>query len=274
MSRKPPSISQRLAYSLIKARAGSSAVLAARHHGSFMPSPHADHGGDRIRLGGDRRAAQCSRATTGANPIGRRARLATGGGDRDVAAKADDEVELQFLGQHPVELVVAEAAIGHDAHPDIGGQDFGQAHQDLILVAVATVFQRRLVHGQPNQRRGPSVAGQQRQHDRRLTVGVEFGPVHRHRDAVAFADNVRHPMPQQGIDVDALVGNSRSTCLTACLVSRPRASARPWPIRPTASDADWIAPSVAPAKDFTRLACRSSPNSVSRKLWTPSKESG
>ena len=68
--------------------------------------------------------------------------------------------------------------------------------------------------------------------------------------------------------------NSRSTCLTACSVSRPRASARPWPIRPTASDADWIAPSAAPAKDFTRLACRSSPNSVSRKLWTPSKESG
>jgi hypothetical protein len=40
------------------------------------------------------------------------ARLAIGGGDRDVAAKADDEVELQFLGQHPIELVVAEAAIG------------------------------------------------------------------------------------------------------------------------------------------------------------------
>ena len=102
--------------------------------------------------------------------------------------------------------MVAEAAIGHDAHADIGGQDLGQAHQDLILVAVATVFQRRLVHGQPNQRRGPSVAGQQRQHDRRLTVGVEFGPVHRHRDAVALADHVVLPMPQQGIDVDALVG--------------------------------------------------------------------
>ena len=207
MSRKPPSIAQRLAYSLIKARAGSSAVLAARHHGSFMPFARTQTTvatGYASAVTAAPRSVQ--RATTGANPIGRRARLATGGGDRDVAAKADDEVELQFLGQHPVELVVAEAAIGHDAHPDIGGQDFGQAHQDLILVAVATVFQRRLVHGQPNQRRGPSVAGQQRQHDRRLTVGVELGPVHRHRDAVAFADHVRHPMPQQGIDVDALVG--------------------------------------------------------------------
>ena len=129
--------------------------------------PHTDHGGDRIRLGGDRSTAQGSRATAGANPIGRRACLAIGGGDRDVAAKADDKVELQFLAQHPIELVVAEAAIGHDAHAHIGGQDFGQAHQDLILVAVAAVFQRRLVHGQANQRRGPSVAGQQEQHDRR-----------------------------------------------------------------------------------------------------------
>jgi hypothetical protein len=36
--------------------------------------------------------------------------------------------------------------------------------------------------------------------------GVELGPVHRHRDAVAFADHVRQPMDQQGIDVDAPVG--------------------------------------------------------------------
>ena len=84
--------------------------------------PHADHGGDRIRLGGDRGTAQGSRATAGANPIGGCARLAIGGSDRDVAAKADDEVELQFLAQHPVELVVAEAAIGHDPHTDLGGR--------------------------------------------------------------------------------------------------------------------------------------------------------
>ena len=34
------------------------------------------------------------------------------------------KVELQFLGQHPIELVVAEAAIGRDAHTGIGGQFF------------------------------------------------------------------------------------------------------------------------------------------------------
>ena len=68
--------------------------------------------------------------------------------------------------------------------------------------------------------------------------------------------------------------SSRSTCLMACLVRRPRASARPWPIMATASKADSIAPRVAPASESTRLACRSSANSVRRNWWTPSNESG
>ena len=37
----------------------------------------------------------------------------------DVAAEADDEVEFQFLGQDPIQLVIAEATIGHDADVDI-----------------------------------------------------------------------------------------------------------------------------------------------------------
>src|SRR4051812_25543910 len=42
----------------------------------------------------------------------------------------------------------------------------------------------------------------------------------------------------------------------------------------TASEAVWITPSVAPASDSTRLACRSSANRLCRKAWTASKESG
>ena len=82
--------------------------------------PHADHGGDRIRLGGDRSTAQGSRATAGANPIGR------GRVSPSVAVTAvlpQRMTKSNFSSrQHPIELVVAEAAIGHDAHADIGGQ--------------------------------------------------------------------------------------------------------------------------------------------------------
>ena len=53
-----------------------------------------------------------------------------------------------------------------------------------------------------------------------------------------------------------------------------RTSARPWPIMATASEADSITPRVAPASESTRLACRSPANSVLRKQWTPSNESG
>src|ERR1700712_3051118 len=64
----------------------------------------------------------------------------------------------------------------------------------------------------------------------------------------------------------------RSTCLTACLVASPRAKARPCPMSATASEADTIAPIVAPASDRTRLACRSSANRVRRKRWTLANE--
>src|SRR6478609_9077319 len=51
--------------------------------------------------------------------------------------------------------------------------------------------------------------------------------------------------------------SSRSTCLMACLVTRPRARARPCPIVLTAREAVLMTPSVALASDSTRLACRS-----------------
>ena len=50
--------------------------------------------------------------------------------------------------------------------------------------------------------------------------------------------------------------SSRSTCLTACLVTKPRAWARAWPMIATASDAAAITPSVAPARASIRLECR------------------
>jgi hypothetical protein len=49
--------------------------------------------------------------------------------------------------------------------------------------------------------------------------------------------------------------NSRSTCLIACFVTKPRACASAWPITATASEAPLITPSVAPASESTRLAC-------------------
>ena len=71
--------------------------------------------------------------STRARPPGRTggsgAGFTGGGGDRDVAAEADDVVEIQLLGQHPVEFLVAEAAIGDNAHLDVGRQQFGEPHR-------------------------------------------------------------------------------------------------------------------------------------------------
>ena len=68
------------------------------------------------------------------------------------------------------------------------------------------------------------------------------------------------------------LASMRSTCLIACLVTSPRVSAKPCPINATASEADSIAPSVAPASERMRLACRSPANMVRRKQWMFSNE--
>ena len=49
----------------------------------------------------------------------------------------------------------------------------------------------------------------------------------------------------------------RSTCLTACLVTKPRACANAWPMVAIASDAPVITHNVAPTRSSIRLACRS-----------------
>jgi len=50
-----------------------------------------------------------------------------------------------------------------------------------------------LVDGQPDQRRGPAVAGDEMQRERRLIVGVEIGPVHRHDDLAPLAHDLVNP---------------------------------------------------------------------------------
>jgi len=133
-------------------------------------------------------------------------RVSGGGGDGDVAAEADDVVETQLLGQHPVELLVTEAAVGDNAHLDVGGQQFGQPHQHTMLVEAAVVLERALVDGQPHQGRGAAVIGDQRQHDGGLLVGVEVGPVQCHHDGGSCANDVGHPTGEDVIDVDLGIG--------------------------------------------------------------------
>ena len=152
-----------------------------------------------------------------ADPVGSVPGLAVGGGDRDVAAEADDEVELQLFGQQPVELAVAEAAVGNEADLDPDGQRLGQADQRLVLVTVAAVLQGRRLDAQPEQRCGPTMAAEQREHQRGLAVGGELGPVHRHGDRRTLADHMADPVRQQGVDVDARVGQQAVDLLDGML---------------------------------------------------------
>ena len=159
-----------------------------------------------IAIGGDRGAAQHARASAGSHPGGSGAGFAGRGGDGNVAAEADDVVEIQLFGQHLVEFLIAEAAVGNDADFDPRWQQFGQPHQHAMLVEAAVVLECVFVDGQPDQGCGTTVIADQRQHDGGLVVGIEVGPVQGHHDGGSCADDVGHPADQNIVDVDGWVG--------------------------------------------------------------------
>jgi hypothetical protein len=85
------------------------------------------------------------------------------------------------------------AAIGQDRHRHALGQHLLQAGQAEVFEVVALVLQFVLVDRQPQERRRPAVAGDEAQSQRRLIVGAEIGPVHRHDDRLALAHHLANP---------------------------------------------------------------------------------
>ena len=67
------------------------------------------------------------------------------------------------------------------------------------------VLQRRLVDRKPDQGRRPTMAADQRQHDRRLVIGIEVGPVHGDNDLRARPDRMGDPSFREFVDVNSRV---------------------------------------------------------------------
>jgi hypothetical protein len=165
---------------------------------------HTDHRTDLLAFRRHPRVAQLARTSVLAHPSGRRPGQAARVGHTDVAAEADDVVKAQ-LAQEGEQLLVAEAAVSQDGDAASWGDDLGQPPQAAVLVHITSVLQFVLPDSQPYQWRGPPMAGGHAQHQRRLVVVVEIGPVHRHQYLLALADLVRHPAGKAVPDVDAVV---------------------------------------------------------------------
>ena len=117
--------------------------------------------------------------------------------------------------------MIAEAAVGDHGDLDPVRQRRGEAHQNLIFMGVAPPLQRLGIDRQPIERRRPSMAGEQRQHQRGLAVGVEIGPVQGDGDFGPAADDEGHPLGQQGVDIDPLVGQQAVHLLDGVLRVQP-----------------------------------------------------
>jgi hypothetical protein len=101
--------------------------------------------------------------------------------------------------------LIAEPTIRHDQDFNIRRQRLGKLHQHTILIGVAMVLQRRLVDRKPQQGRRPAMAGDRRQHDRRLVIGIEVGPVHGDNDIRARPDRMGDPSFREFVDVNSRV---------------------------------------------------------------------
>ena len=67
------------------------------------------------------------------------------------------------------------------------------------------VLQHGFVDRKPNQGRRPTMAADQRQHDRRLVISIKVGPVHGDNDIRARPDRMRDPSFREFVDVDPRV---------------------------------------------------------------------
>ena len=152
----------------------------------------ADHRADLVASGRDFGAAQHARPSPLADPLGGKARLTVRRGHPSVSTKTNTKAETEAVEEFE-QLDVAEAAIGQDRHGHARGQHLLQAGQAEVLEVVALVLQFVLVDRQPQERCRPAVARDEVQGQRRLIVGVEVGPVHRHDDRLAPAHDLANP---------------------------------------------------------------------------------
>jgi hypothetical protein len=152
----------------------------------------------------DTRATKDQRATVVRNPCIRRLPGTVSILDLDRAAEADHEVPTQRL-QKPIQLLIAEPAIGQQRDLHVGREACVQPLDEPVLVVVAFVLERRLAHRHPDQRRRSPVVGDQVACQRRVVVAVELGPVEREHDLLALCHDELRPRSKQRPHVDACI---------------------------------------------------------------------
>jgi len=98
------------------------------------------------------------------------------------------------------------------------------------------------------------MAANQRQHDRRLVIGIEVGPVHGDNNIRARPDRMGNPSFREFVDVNSRVREQPVHLLDGVFWQPARANASPCPIVFTAREALLTTPSVAFANEEILLA--------------------
>ena len=107
-------------------------------------------------------------------------------------AEAHDIVKAKF-SKKTEQLGVAEASVSQDRRPHIVRQRLFEPDEAHVFDAVSFSLQFGLEDGKPQQWRRPAVTGDKTEHQRRLIVSVEIGPVHGDHEFAALARQLLDP---------------------------------------------------------------------------------
>src|ERR1700690_174959 len=129
----------------------------------------ADHCGYGCLVGGDSSILELAGLAVRGHPLGACPTLPIGAFDEDVAAETDNKVEMGS-GEGLVESLVAESSVGQDDGAHLAGEDLAESLEQLVLIQVASLGERRLRMRLPHQRRGSPMRRDDVQRNRSVVV--------------------------------------------------------------------------------------------------------
>ena len=136
----------------------------------------------------------------------------------DRSTKADDEVPPEGL-EHPIQLLVAEAAIRKNGDLDVLLKTLVKPFDHSILVIVALSFQRGFADRHPDKRSRATMARDEIASKGRMIVGIELGPVERDNDLLPRTDHEFRPRMKQQPDVDPAIAQHAIDLLDPMLLA-------------------------------------------------------
>ena len=126
-------------------------------------------------------------------------------GDAGASGQSNHIAEPQVFLQIFEQVTVGEPAVCDHRYLHPLGHHVPEPIQQLVLVTVAVVFQRRRPDRLPHHARGPTMLGEHRQHQRIVPVASKACPIQGHHDLLSCSCHMWYPMRKEVVQLDGAI---------------------------------------------------------------------